>query len=110
MKEAGGDAQELGKYRILEFTPFDPVSKRTLATIEDEAGNHYKVAKGAPEVILELLADEGTLTPLVDENVNGLATRGYRPLGFARGDSEGTWQYVGSGPLSRLPPFFGLRW
>jgi H+-transporting ATPase len=95
VKEASRDAQQSGKYKILEFTPFDPVSKRTLATVEDETGNRYKVAKGAPQAILEFLTDKGALAPLVEENVNALATRGYRPLGVARGDSVGTWEYIG---------------
>lgn len=41
------------------FRPFDPVHKRTEATVKGEDGGEFKVTKGGPQVILELLADAG---------------------------------------------------
>ena len=36
----------------LKFVPFDPVGKRTEATVRDRQGQTFKVTKGAPQVIL----------------------------------------------------------
>lgn len=81
--------------KVVEFTPFDPVSKRTVATVEDADGKNFHVAKGAPQAILSLLENRTDISSLVEENINNLANRGYRPLGVARTDTEGTWHYVG---------------
>jgi H+-transporting ATPase len=82
------------RYKIIDFKPFDPVSKRTEATVEDQRGNHFKVTKGAPQVILSLVAAEGT-SDKVDECVNAFAEKGYRALGVAKTDEQGNWQLVG---------------
>ncbi len=42
------DQGALRRYRVSAFVPFDPVRKRTEATVEDEAGRAFQVAKGAP--------------------------------------------------------------
>ena len=34
--------------------PFDPVHKRTEATVKGPDGKQFKVAKGAPQVILQM--------------------------------------------------------
>jgi H+-transporting ATPase len=82
-------------YKTVQFTPFDPVSKRTMATIESNDGNRFKVAKGAPQAILSLVANKENIAAKVDEQVNILATKGYRPLGIAKADSKENWQYIG---------------
>ena len=84
-----------GQYKITDFTPFDPVSKRTVATIEDQDGKTFQVAKGAPQAILSLLENQTDISDLVEETIDTLANRGYRPLGVARKDTSGTWQYLG---------------
>jgi H+-transporting ATPase len=88
----------LPNYSIANFKPFDPVSKRTEATIKDAEGNQFKVSKGAPQAILSLVGDEspaGELDQDVDERVNTLAEKGYRALGVAKTDGQGVWHYVG---------------
>jgi H+-transporting ATPase len=84
-----------GQYKITDFTPFDPVSKRTVATIEDWDGNIFQVAKGAPQAILSLLENQTDISDLVEKTIDTLANRGYRPLGVARKETSGTWQYLG---------------
>jgi len=37
----------------MHFEPFDPVHKRTEASVKGKDGKTFKVAKGAPQVILE---------------------------------------------------------
>jgi H+-transporting ATPase len=95
VKEDDKLAGEGGSYKVSEFTPFDPSSKRAIATVEDTAGKHFKAAKGAPQAILALVADSKALGPKVEELVNAFASKGYRPLGVARTDGDENWQYIG---------------
>src|SRR5208337_2357584 len=53
------NAQALKGYQVVHFQPFDPVHKRTEATIKGTDGKEFKVTKGAPQVILELSANAG---------------------------------------------------
>ena len=87
-------AKTLNRYRITEYKPFDPVLKRTEATIEDVEGKKYRVAKGAPQAILSLLTDKDTMANKVNEYVDSFAVKGYRALGVAKNDGGG-WRYVG---------------
>jgi H+-transporting ATPase len=94
-KKNGEITQLSGSYKTVQFTPFDPVSKRTMATIESNDGNRFKIAKGAPQSILSLVVNKENIAAQVDEHVNSLASKGYRPLGVAKADTKETWQYVG---------------
>ena len=80
-------------YKTISFKPFDPVAKRTEATIESPDGVRLKVSKGAPQVILSLVANKDASK--VDELVSVFAARGYRSLGVACTDAEGNWRYAG---------------
>jgi len=82
-------------YKIMEFTPFDPTSKRAVAIVKDTGGNSFKVAKGAPQAVLSLIGSQEGLSQEVNELVDTLATNGYRPLGVARMEGGDDWQYVG---------------
>src|SRR5208282_2502723 len=92
-------ATRLGSFRLTAFHPFDPVAKRTEATAEDMQGNEFKVSKGAPQVIMSLVANKELIGSEVDQQVNSFATHGYRALGVARTDSEGKWRFAGLIPL-----------
>jgi hypothetical protein len=48
------DHNALAAYRRTNFVPFDPVSKRTQATVADAQGTTFTVAKGAPQAIVAL--------------------------------------------------------
>ncbi|KAH7026837.1 H(+)-ATPase [Linnemannia elongata] len=80
-------------YEISNFIPFNPSSKYTQATVRDVSnGTTYKVAKGAPQVIIQLVGGS-------DEAVRAyttMAQRGLRALGVAR-TLAGTdkWTLVG---------------
>jgi H+-transporting ATPase len=93
--EASPKAQALGDYRVIEFVPFDPVSKRTEATVEDRSGNRFKVSKGAPQSILSLLPNKEELDSEINRDVEAFAEKGYRALGVARTDENGKWQLAG---------------
>ena len=84
-------------YSTEKFLPFDPVSKKTEAHIRDRDGNFFKVTKGAPQVLFEV--DGQTMPQEIQDQINDwvekLAGQGLRPLGVARTDSDGNWQYLG---------------
>jgi H+-transporting ATPase len=90
-------------FQITHFTPFDPVHKRTEASVKDKDGREFKVAKGAPQVIMQLSANAEQVKPDVDKAVNEFAARGFRSLGVARAEGDGPWQFVGVLPLFDPP-------
>jgi H+-transporting ATPase len=95
--------QALKGYETAHFQPFDPVHKRTEATIKTADGGTFKVAKGAPQVILELSDNAAQVKAAVEEAVAGFAKRGFRSLGVARTDARGAWQFLGVLPLFDPP-------
>jgi H+-transporting ATPase len=97
------DDKALKSYQVLHFQPFDPVHKRTEATVKGEDGKQFFVAKGAPQVILEMSTNKGEVKPTVEKAVNEFAGRGFRSLGVARADEEGKWLFAGVLPLFDPP-------
>eukprot|EP01137_Pigoraptor_chileana_P006979 Opistho-2@51916 len=90
-------------YRILSFRPFDPVAKYTCATVEDQStSKSFKVAKGAPHVIIRMCGDSHE----AHDAVNAFAARGLRALGVARAEvvpgRKDEWKMIGL--LSFLDP------
>jgi H+-transporting ATPase len=96
-KEAAKD------FQVTHFMPFDPVHKRTEASVKDKEGKEFKVTKGAPQVIIQLSANAGQVKPDVDKAVEEFAARGFRSLGVARAEGNGPWQLVGILPLFDPP-------
>jgi H+-transporting ATPase len=94
-KDATNAADNLTSYKVTKFKPFDPVVKRTEATIEDENGNQFEVAKGAPQVILSLVAERKSISEEVNTDVDSFAAKGYRALGLARTYEKDKWQFLG---------------
>ena len=88
---------------MVHFQPFDPVGKRTEATVTAADGTAFKVTKGAPQVIMELAVNAAKVKPAVDEAVQEFAQRGFRSLGVARADGDGAWQFLGVLPLFDPP-------
>jgi H+-transporting ATPase len=97
------DDRILQGYQTLHFQPFDPVHKRTEATVKDPEGRTFKVSKGAPQVIFELTANHPNFKEKLDKYVNEFASKGYRSLGVARTDEHDKWQYLGILALSDPP-------
>jgi H+-transporting ATPase len=97
------DRHELEKYEIIHFQPFDPVHKRTEATVRGPESTEFRVTKGAVQVILELAADAGQVRGVVEEAVNGFAARGFRSLGVAKSEKNGPWRFLGVLPLFDPP-------
>jgi len=97
------DDKTLKNFQVLHFQPFDPVHKRTEATVKGVDGKQFFVAKGAPQVILQMSTNAGDVKPAVEKAVNDFAGRGFRSLGVARADQEGKWQFAGVLPMSDPP-------
>ena len=97
------DDQALKSYQVVHFQPFDPVHKRTEASVKGPDGSEFRVTKGAPQVILELSANAAQVKPDVEKAVNAFAARGFRSLGVARAEADGEWQFLGVLPLFDPP-------
>ena len=97
------DKKVLEGYGQTSFTPFDPVGKRTEATVTDASGATFAVTKGAPQVVMGLCALSVEDAARADAVVEGLAAKGSRTLGVARRDGQGVWTFRGILPLSDPP-------
>lgn len=87
-------------YKVVSFKPFNPTDKTSEASVE-ELGSQtkFRVAKGAPQVILELVGGHKE----AEEMVLSFASRGLRALGVAKTVS-GTSQWELVGLLSLIDP------
>ena len=97
-------------YTLLHYTPFDPVSKRTIAKIKDnKTGKVFRCCKGAPQIILEMDEKCEELKKECEAHIDEFASRGYRALGTGRDDSgdvpldQCKWKLVGILPLFDPP-------
>ncbi|MCG6936689.1 MAG: plasma-membrane proton-efflux P-type ATPase [Gammaproteobacteria bacterium] len=84
------------------FTPFDPIRKRTEATVEKD-GEQYVAIKGAAQVLLGMsqLADEQTQK--INQTVDQLAARGFRTLAVGRKRGAAPLELLGLVPLYDPP-------
>ena len=90
-------------YQVTHFVPFDPVHKRTEATVQSSDGHQFKVTKGAPQVILKLAANADGVREEVQQVIGEFAARGFRSLGVARTDEQDRWRFLGVLPLLDPP-------
>ncbi|MEO9130835.1 MAG: plasma-membrane proton-efflux P-type ATPase [Sphingomonas sp.] len=97
------DDKALKSFEVQHFTPFDPVHKRTEATVKGADGKVFKVTKGAPQVILKLATVTATEKAAVEKAVKDFAARGFRALSVARADGDGDWKLLGVLPLYDPP-------
>jgi H+-transporting ATPase len=86
--EAVGPAIQHEVYSVTQFQPFDPVNKRTEATVE-HAGARFCVTKGAPQVILAMSEPEPAVAAQAGAAIDTLAAKGFRTLGVARRQGPG---------------------
>jgi H+-transporting ATPase len=92
---AAGSRPEITQAKQTDFVPFDPVNKRTMATILDPSGKTRHYAKGAPQAITALAKPDADLLARYKESVAELAGKGYRALGVAQSDDGKAWKIVG---------------
>jgi H+-transporting ATPase len=95
------DKSQLDDYDIKKFRPFDPTRKRAEAdvTYKDKT---FTVAKGAPQVILDLVNANDKKRKEIAGKVDELGEKGFRSLGVARKEGD-QWKYLGILPLLDPP-------
>ncbi|MGA7965758.1 MAG: plasma-membrane proton-efflux P-type ATPase, partial [Gammaproteobacteria bacterium] len=96
----------VAQYKQLHFKPFDPVRKHADADVQGPDGKRFAVAKGAPQVVMDLAKLGGSAREEAEKKVNEFAGHGFRTLGVARraGESEdGAWEFLGLLPLFDPP-------
>ncbi|KAG9233461.1 putative plasma membrane ATPase [Amylocarpus encephaloides] len=97
----------LSKYKVIEFHPFDPVSKKVQAVVESPQGERIICVKGAPLFVLKTVEEDHPIPGEIDQayknKVAEFATRGFRSLGVARKRGEGQWEILGIMPCSDPP-------
>ncbi len=88
--------EQLTSYRQTAFIPFDPVHKRTEATIQAPDGATFQTAKGAPQIIMEMAELSDEMQTRAQQVVDAFAAQGYRALGVARKNSDAPgWTFLG---------------
>ena len=97
------DDKALKSNQVTHFVPFDPVHKRTEATVKGADGKQFFVAKGAPQIILQMATNAGEVKAEVEKAILDFAGKGFRSLGVARADEEGKWKFAGMLPLFDPP-------
>ncbi|EYE93658.1 plasma-membrane proton-efflux P-type ATPase [Aspergillus ruber CBS 135680] len=97
----------LTQYKVLEFHPFDPVSKKVTAVVESPEGERITCMKGAPLFVLRTVEESHPLAEEVDTDyknkVAEFALRGFRSLGVARKRGDSQWEILGIMPCSDPP-------
>ncbi|WP_322758336.1 plasma-membrane proton-efflux P-type ATPase [Synechococcus sp. CBW1107] len=89
--------------RLEAFQPFDPVRKRTEATLVESGARRFRVSKGAPQVLLAMAANAVAVQADVTRAVEGFAARGYRSLAVAEAEGDQPWHLLGVLPLFDPP-------
>ena len=101
----------LDPYEHTDYVPFDPIIKRTEATVKNETtGEKFVVTKGAPHVLLEMSVNKDKIGKDVEEKVLELAHRGIRSLAVRtkNGDiTERKFKFIGI--LTFLDPLVQIR-
>ncbi|KAF9327329.1 hypothetical protein BG006_009337 [Podila minutissima] len=88
-------------YKVTSFLPFNPATKLTQATVTNkDTGEKFKVAKGAPQVIIRLIGGDDDAV----RAVNALAKRGLRALGVARTQSGSMEEFELIGMIALIDP------
>ncbi|BGP46266.1 hypothetical protein JCM10450v2_002108 [Rhodotorula kratochvilovae] len=92
-----------GGWKTHKFSPFDPVSKRITAEIQDGQGKKYTAAKGAPNAILRLTKFDPEVVAHYREKASAFAARGFRSLGVAIKEDGKDWELLGLLSMSDPP-------
>ncbi|KAJ9295294.1 hypothetical protein DTO271G3_6117 [Paecilomyces variotii] len=97
----------LTQYKVIDFYPFDPVSKKVVAVVQSPQGERITCVKGAPLFVLKTVEEDHQIPEEIDNayknKVAEFATRGFRSLGVARKRGEGAWEILGIMPCSDPP-------
>lgn len=89
-------------YQQTSFIPFDPVRKRTEAEVE-KGQERFRCVKGAPQVLLGMVQLSDDETRVLTQEIDTLASQGYRTLGVGRQRSGAPFELLGLIPLYDPP-------
>lgn len=96
--------QRTGKYKVIQFHPFDPVSKKVRVVVESPQGERITCVKGSPLFVLRTVEEEHQIPEGIAEEyknkVAEFAVRGYRALGIARKRQNSNWEILGIMPCA----------
>ncbi|EED15135.1 P-type ATPase, putative [Talaromyces stipitatus ATCC 10500] len=99
----------LPRYRVLQFHPFDSVSKKVTAVVESPEGYRITCVKGAPLFVLKTVEEDHPVPEAIDSayksKVAEFAARGFRSLGIARKFEGHPWEILGIMPCSDPPRY-----
>ena len=97
----------LTRYKIKQFHPFDPVSKKVTAVVESPEGEEVVCVKGAPLFVIKTVEEDHPvpedISTAYKTKVAEFAHRGFRSLGVARKRGQGAWEILGIMPCSDPP-------
>lgn len=100
---------QIPSYTLIDYYPFDPVSKKVTAVVEASDGTRIVCVKGSPVVALNTAMEDGSIPEkLVDaynSKIKEFASRGFRSLGVARKCGSGPWEILGIMPCLDPPRF-----
>ena len=92
----------LGEYNTLSFSPFDPSTRRTEATLRHQS-EEIHVSKGAVKTIAGLCRECGDELQTIDGGINELVAKGYRILAVAEGPPGEDPKLIGVAALYDQP-------
>ncbi|KAL5333482.1 hypothetical protein BJX70DRAFT_380801 [Aspergillus crustosus] len=99
--------EALSRYKVQEFHPFDPVSKKVSALVLSPEGEQIICVKGAPLWVLKAIKKDQEVPDSVEQEytykTTEFAERGFRSLGVARKPVDGQWEILGIVPCSDPP-------
>jgi H+-transporting ATPase len=98
-KQVGNDWQS---YQRLSFTPFDPIRKRTEAQVERD-GDQFIAMKGAAQVLLGMTQLGDDEIESINQQVDQLASKGYRTLAVGRQRVDAPLELMGLIPFYDPP-------
>jgi|GEM_PF-181998 len=94
---------DFSAWKELQFLPFDPVGKKTEATVVDSNGVTHICSKGAPQVCINMAHNADEIRAVQDQIIDDFALRGLRAIGVSTKIGDGPWEFMGLIPLLDPP-------
>ena len=99
-----GLCETMERYEVRSFTPFDPVGKRTEATVQLKNHGQMVVSKGAPQTLLAMCDESDADRKMIQDQVQRFASTGYRTLGvMVQREGQSKFRFVALLPLFDPP-------
>ena len=92
----------LSEYTLVNFSPFDPSTRRTEATLRHQS-DEIRVSKGAVKTIVALCRECVDELQVIERGIDELVTKGYRILAVAKGTIGEDLELIGVTALYDKP-------